>query len=172
MKTTMLLAVTLLTTATAYSQIDVDELKIRSAIEIMATSWTNGDGEGFASVFADEHNFFVWNGIYFPDNSREANAKNHQFIFNTVYKDTKHYFTVDKIRFITDDVAIALVMSAVAPKTEPRPQDPAVLWSATFSKVDDEWKIVSFHNADIAILQDEKLKDVAPMPKEVMFKNW
>lgn len=154
------------------AQNEKDEMAIRQIVSDMATAWTNGDGAGFAEHFADNHDFFVWNGLYLSDLSKSDNARNHQQIFDGMYKGTKHYAVVDKIRFATADVAVVLVMSAVVDKGEPAPEHPGVLWSATVLKNGQKWEIVSFHNADIEILSSAESIAKSPVPVEVMYKNW
>ncbi|MCB0670210.1 MAG: SgcJ/EcaC family oxidoreductase [Saprospiraceae bacterium] len=154
------------------AQNQVDEQAIRDIVSDIATAWTNGDGPGFAEHFAEDHDFFVWNGIYMTGLSKSQNAENHQRIFDTMYKDTKHYAVIDKIRFVTEDVAVLTTMSAVVPKSAPAPEHPQVLWSATLVKNSGKWEIVSFHNADIEILDTADSRANAPFPVEVMFEKW
>lgn len=168
----LIVALGCLMSASLAGQSQADETAIRNIVSDMATAWTNGDGKGFAQHFADEHDYFVWNGIYIPNLSKEDNARNHQHIFNEQYNNTKHYAAVDKIRFVTADVAVVLTLSAIAPKDAPAPEHPDVLWSATMKKTNGKWQIVSFHNADLEILESAESRSNSPIPVEVMYKNW
>lgn len=159
-------------TVTAYSQLESDEIKIRDIVSDLAQAWTESDGQRFASHFADDHDFFVWNGLYSPDLSVEQNAAGHQAIFDSQYKNTHHYAVVDKVRFVTNDVAVVIAMSAIVPKGQVAPEHPQVLWSATMLKKKNKWKIVSFHNADIEILDNAVSRANSPIPVEVMYRNW
>ncbi len=172
MKKTILFALIMTTHLFLFGQTATDEQALSNIVKDMANAWTNGDGEGFATHFASEHDFFVWNGMYFSGLTKERNAESHQQIFDNHYKDTKHYAVLDKIRFVTEEVVVILVMSAVVPKLAPVPEHPQVLWSATLLKKDGAWKIVSFHNADIEILDHAVSRANAPIPPEVMFKSW
>lgn len=155
-----------------FSQNQKDEKAIHKVVEDMAKAWTNGDGKAFAEHFADEHDYFVWNGLYTPQLTKDQNAQNHQRIFDQQYKDTKHYAVVDKVRFVTAEVAVVLVLSAVVAKSAEMPKHPQVLWSATLKKEERGWEIVSFHNADIEILDTAASRANSPIPVEVMYKNW
>ena len=154
------------------AQTTTDEAAIRQVVDKMATSWTAADGEGFASIFADEHDFIVWNGYYFKGMNRRMNAQSHQELFNSMYKNTEHYNTVDKIKFIREDLALIHVFAAVVDKGEGRPKDPQVLWSALLEKQGGSWKILSFHNLDLEVFQNEEMKKAMPMPAEVMYASW
>ncbi len=172
MKKTILFALAMTTHLCIFGQTNSDKKALYNIVDDMATAWTNADGKGFAQHFASEHDFFVWNGMYFSGLTKERNAESHQHIFDGQYKDTKHYAVLDKIRFVTKEVAVILVMSAVVPKSAPAPEHPQVLWSATLLKKEGAWKIVSFHNADIEVLDNAVSRANSPMPVEIMFKNW
>lgn len=159
-------------TNTLFAQSGPDEAAIRSLVKTMADGWTDGNSQKFASVFADEHDYIVWNGIYMKGMNTQSNAAAHQGLFESVYKDTDHHATVDKIRFIREDLALIHVLAAIVPKGENRPTDPQVLWSGLLEKKDGGWKIISFHNLDLEIFENEQMRRSAPMPPEVMYASW
>lgn len=154
------------------SQNNQDEMAIRKIVDDMGAAWSRGDAEGFMEPFSDEHDFFVWNGLYFPGATKQQNIDNHRTIFEGRYKNTDYHGVLDKIRFIRDDVAVVMVMAAVTPKGEPAPEHPGVLWSATMHKMNGGWQIQSFHNADIEILKDEAMAQGIPFPIDNMYKSW
>lgn len=172
MKNLLVLLFTIVASNLLISQSTEDDRQIRQIVKDMADAWTAGSGEGFVAHFAEEHDFFVWNGLYSPFANREQNAKSHQQIFNTIYKDTQHYAVVDKIKFVADDVAVLHTMSAVVKKGEPKPEFPQVLWMAVLKKENGKWSIVSFHNADLEILDNAESMANSPIPPQVMYKNW
>lgn len=155
-----------------FSQSDQDRDAIEQLLKTMADSWTAGDGQKFASVFADQHDFIVWNGFYFKNTSREMNAKNHQGIFNSIYLNTQHFNKLDKIKFIREDLALIHVLAAVVKQGEERPKDPHVLWSGLLEKTKGDWKIIAFHNLDLEVFENEQMRNNAPMPPEVMYASW
>ena len=168
----LLILILLVSVFSLFAQNTEDEQALHNIVNDMATTWTAGDGAGFAKHFADGHEFFVWNGMYMKDITKEQNAGGHQHIFDTEYKDTKHYAVLDNIRFVTDDVAVIMAMSAVVRKGSPIPEHPQVLWSATLLKKNGTWQIVSFHNADIEILDNAVSRANSSIPVEVMYKSW
>ncbi|MCO6480705.1 MAG: SgcJ/EcaC family oxidoreductase [Phaeodactylibacter sp.] len=167
-----LIALFVLFTQPLFSQTEADEAAIRGLVQSMADGWTEGSGEKFAAAFADEHDYIVWNGMYFKNFNTQGNAAAHQGLFESVYKDTEHYATVDKVKFIREDIALIHVLAAVVKKGEGRPADPGVLWTGLLEKQEGQWKIISFHNLDLEIFQDEQMRQRAPMPPQVMYASW
>ncbi len=161
-----------ITVSGAVAQKNTDEAIIRSIVSDMAEGWSTGSGERFAAPFSENHDFVTWHGYYMAGINRAANARAHQGIFNTIYKDTKHWATVDKVRFVREDLALVHVYSAITAKGEPRPENPAVFWSALFEKQGDSWKIISFHNMDLEVFQNEQMLKGSPVPPRGMYANW
>ena len=155
-----------------FAQNTQDEQAIRDLVKTMADGWTAGSGEQFASVFADQHDFIVWTGYYMKNSDTKMNARAHQGIFDTMYKDTEHFATIDKIKFIRKDVALIHVLAAVAKKGEGRPANPDVLWTGLLTKDSGKWKIVSFHNLDLEVFENENILKSAPAPPTVMYASW
>ncbi|MEZ4875581.1 MAG: SgcJ/EcaC family oxidoreductase [Flavobacteriaceae bacterium] len=155
---------------TAQSQ--KDEQDIKNTIQLLQKGWNAGSGETFASAFSESHDFIVWNGYYMANMSVENNAKGHNQIFSTFYKDTQLFYTVDKIKFLSKDIALVHLFGAVVGNTEQRPQNPEVLISMVLQKKGGFWKISSFHNLDLEVFQNEETMKNAPMPVEVMYASW
>lgn len=171
MKTLLLIAMTAFSFSLGFSQ-QQEEQAIHQVVETMIGGWNTGSGEQFASVFTDDHDFVVWNGYYFTGMNRGQNAANHQGIFDTMYRDTKNHAVVDKIRFIRKDLALIHILAAITPKADARPKDPQVLISAILEKQAGSWKILSFHNLDLEVFQNEGMKKGAPIPVEQMYASW
>lgn len=149
-----------------------DEIEIRQLVQNLADGWSNGDGELFASSFSDTHDFIVWNGFYFPNQSKQRNAKAHTELFQSIYRNTDMYLIIDKMKFITDDIALVYYYGALAKDGEPRPKDPDVIISTVMVKGAEGWKIESFHNLDLEIFQDEDLRKHTPVAPEEMYSSW
>jgi hypothetical protein len=56
---------------TALAQNREDEKAIEKIVGSMEEGWVQKDGEKFASVFADTHDYIVWNGYYFRNPQRQ-----------------------------------------------------------------------------------------------------
>ncbi len=157
---------------TLFAQTPEDKQAIQNLVKTMAEGWTAGSGEQIASVFAAEHDFVVWNGYYMKNMSPKLTTKSFDGILSSIYKDTQHFATIDKIKFIRKDVALIHVFAAIAKKGEGRPADPEVLWTGLLTKENGSWKIVSFHNLDLEVFENEETRKRAPMPTSVMYAGW
>ncbi len=166
------IALSMAATQATFAQTTNDTQAIQQVVKTMSQSWSSADGAGFASVFADQHDYIVWNGFYFREINPEMNAASHNGIFNSIYKDTDAHFTLDKVKFIREDLALIHVLGAISKKTEGRPQDPQVLFTAIVEKMEGAWKIISFHNLDLKVFTDEMIRKNAPMPPQVMYASW
>ena len=166
-----LIAITLVTVS-ANTQNTTDEKAIRNVIAGMSEAWTNGDGTSWASYFTEDHDFITWFGLYIPHYTKERNATQHQGLFDSVYKDTKHHSTVEKIRFISKDLVLCHVLAALSTKSEPRPELPSVIYTAILERVHDEWRVVSFHNLDLEVLTEERWRNYVPDGGKEMFSSW
>lgn len=172
MKTFFAFLIILCFTLPIAAQPDLDEQAIHGLMQTMADAWTDADGQRFASVFADQHDYIVWSGYYLKNIDRTANGNAHQGLFNSVYRNTRLHVAIDKIKFIREDIALVHVLGAVTPKDAPRPDDPQVLWTSLLEKADGAWRIISFHNLDLEVFQDEQVKAAAPVPPQVMYAGW
>ena len=172
MKRAILFFSILMCSASLLAQTAHDEQLIRNTVKTLQTGWNASSGETFASSFTDSHDFIVWNGYYFKGQDIKTNAMGHDQIFSTMYKGTQLYYTVDKIRFIKEDIALVHVFGAVVKITESRPKDPQVLISMVMEKKNGDWKISSFHNLDLEVFQNEGMLKGSPVPPSVMYASW
>lgn len=164
------MAATIFATATAFSQTDnKDEQAIRGIVTTLETGWNNKNGQSFASVFAETHDYIVVNGIYFPKMSRQQNAAAHQGLFDGVYKTRDIKLNVDRVVTLRPDLAMMYVIGVGYDKGTAVPKDPGVIMSILVEKQKEGWKIIAFHNHNI---NPEELKQASPMPLEVMYASW
>lgn len=154
------------------AQEEKDTTAVHDVLQVLSDAWQEGNGEKFASVFTDTHDFIVWTGYYFRQNDKAANAQNHNYIFEHLYKDTRMYLVLDKLDFITPQIALIHVLGAVDINGEGMPKDPAVIWTGLLVKTDGAWKIRSFHNADLEVFTNERLSKASPLPVEKMYASW
>ncbi len=124
-----------------------DEKAIRKIVQDIHDAWADGDGKKYASYFAEDSDFTVWNGMYI--NGREANAKNHQMIFDTFYKRTSVKTEIRKIRFLTDDVASVHLQSKLFRDGEPVEGVPEVVPLMILQKKDGRWLVSVFQNTPV-----------------------
>lgn len=153
MKNYILLAIATLILIPIYTQAQTvakhaeDEKAIRQVVRNLEDAWAAGDGKKFASYFAEDSDFTVWNGMYF--NGRKENAKNHQMIFDTFYKGTNIKTEIRKIRFLADDVATVHLRSEMFKNGKKAEDVPKVVPLMILQKKDGKWQVVVFQNTPI-----------------------
>jgi len=159
-------------TASALAQpANADEQAIQKIVSTMETGWVEKKGDVFASVFADVHDYIVWNGYYFPNMNRQGNAAAHQGLFNGVYRNYDVKFKIDKVRFLRNDLALVHVYGGGYEKGK-TPEHPTVLMTMIIEKKDGDWKVISFHNMDLEAFENKEIADRSPMPLNVMYAGW
>lgn len=122
-----------------------DELAIRDRIAVVEAGWNAGDGNRFAAPFAEDADYVIVDGHYI--NGRQTIAQGHQQIFDTIYRDTHNVASVQRIRFLGDDIAIAHVEWQLTFR-----HDPAVRKSMStmvMAKAGDTWSITAFQNTQV-----------------------
>ncbi len=157
---------------TALAQNREDEKAIEKIVGSMEEGWVQKDGEKFASVFADTHDYIVWNGYYFRNTTKAMTAASHQGLFNGPFKMMDIKLKVDKIKFIRPDIALTHVLGVSYEKGKEVPKDPGVLMSLLLEKKDSKWQILSFHNLDLEAFQDKETGDRSLMPLNIMYASW
>ena len=143
------------TVASAASQNDAAEARIRAIIEEQVTAWNAGDAKAFSQHFAEDGSFTNIQGAVFY--GHRAFEDRHVEIFRTFFKGTKLAMTPTKIHFIRPDVAIAdiaTVVSELAGRTSPGVQARAdgtirTRLQEVFVKSGSDWSIASSHNVDV-----------------------
>lgn len=158
--------------AASFAQSNVtDQDAIKKILNAMEQGWNEKNGQLFASGFDTEHDYIVWNGLYFQNMSREDNARSHQGLFDGVYKNTTMRLIADNIEFVREDLAMVYALGAVYDKGTPAPNDPEVLITMLMEKDNGEWKVIAFHNSDIEI-SFAPGEQTGPIPPQQMFKTW
>jgi uncharacterized protein (TIGR02246 family) len=120
-----------------------DEATIRGIIQGCEDAWNAGDAEAFGTSFADDVDYVVINGMYIK--GRAGVNAGHAHLFNTVYKGSHLTATVEAIRFVRPDVAVARV------HTLNQGQHGEIFGRSTWVLARDNgtWQIVAFQNTPI-----------------------
>jgi len=139
-----------------------DERAIRDIIASAEAAWNEGDAAAFCAAMVDDVDFINVLGEHHT--GREAVTRGHQFIFGTIYKGSRVRYTVEGIRFIRPDVALAFIHARLISRLPPN----AIASAQRQSRIDDEmhesqarptmvlakddgrWRIVAFHNTTVA----------------------
>ena len=100
----------------------------------LESAWNAADGAGYARACADDADFVNIRGDHFR--SREAIAKRHQAIFDTIYKGSRVRYEVSAVRTIAPTVLLAHVK--------------AVLNAPTGPLAGEQWRAAAFYNTLVA----------------------
>lgn len=135
--------------ATAWGQADND-IKILGLVQNLETAWNSKNPDQYANNFCAKHDFIVWNGMYSPNITKEANKNGHKFLFaEQEYKDTNIKYVIDKIRYLSDSIALVHVLGSLYEKNKKPLSYPTLIQTWVVLKEDQTWKIKSFHSSDI-----------------------
>jgi uncharacterized protein (TIGR02246 family) len=122
------------------------ERELRSLVRTFVDAWNRGDGDGFASVFADDADFTSINLTQIS--GRASIAASHNQIFATVYNGTRVDATLERVRPLREDLAVldidAHMTNAAGEPFGPKHMHPM----AVAERQADGWRIVAFQNME------------------------
>jgi uncharacterized protein (TIGR02246 family) len=125
-----------------------DERALHNLVYQLESSWNAGDGDAFASLFADDADVIHILGGYYT--GRETIRAGHRMIFGTIYKGSNTHYRVEKIKFLRPDVALVFLRQhlefgegAPVDELDARP-------TIVAEKMDDKWRIVALQNTRIS----------------------
>lgn len=139
-----------------------DDRAIRAVVARCEAAWNASDSVAWAACMAEDVNFTSVLGDRYQ--GREIVERGHRHIFDTIYKDSRMTFTVEGVRFIRPDVALAFVHQQLISRLPPS----AVASTARQMKISDamhetqaratlmlaknggQWHVVAFHNTTVA----------------------
>jgi uncharacterized protein (TIGR02246 family) len=123
-------------------------VEARAALDRIVTSmtdaWNAGDAAAFSRCFtrdADFVNIFALHVV-----GREAVAKQHQLIFESIYRGSRNAFSAIDVRELAADVVLAHIAADLSVPDGPLAGNVKTLASAIFVRDDAGWLIASFHN--------------------------
>lgn len=139
-----------------------DERAIRDVIAHCEAAWNAGDGADFAACMHDDVDFVGLLGERYQ--GKEIVESGHQHVLSTIYKSSKACYSVERIRFLKPDVAIAVIHQKITSHLPPAAiastarqhqmsddlHDSEQRATLTLFKQTGRWKIVAFHNTSIA----------------------
>ncbi|MBD0325438.1 MAG: SgcJ/EcaC family oxidoreductase [Pyrinomonadaceae bacterium] len=124
-----------------------DETAIRENVRQMEAGWNTKSGAAFAKPFAEDADYVIINGMHIK--GRPAIEQGHQQIFDTIYKNTTLSMTVQQIRFLRPDVALAHVAAHLkTPDMEASKEHDARI-TMVMTKDKQGWKIAAFQNTQV-----------------------
>jgi uncharacterized protein (TIGR02246 family) len=107
-------------------------------------AWNAADGVAFARPFAEDADFVNVRGEHFR--TRDAIAKGHQGIFNTIYKGSVVHYQVIAVRAIAPGVLVAHARSTLKAPTGPLAGEHSSLFTIVLVEDLHDLRIAAFHN--------------------------
>ena len=123
--------------------IDVERI-VSDLIAELENAWNAGDGSAFAQPFAQDADFVNIRGEHFR--TRDAIAKGHQGIFNSIYKGSVVRYQVTGVRAIATGILLAHVKTTLKVPTGPLAGEHRSLFTVVLAQGEDAWRIAAFHN--------------------------
>jgi uncharacterized protein (TIGR02246 family) len=117
---------------------------VANVVNELERAWNAADGVAFARPFAEDADFVNIRGEH--HRTREAIAKGHQAIFNSVYKGSVVRMQVAAVRTLAPTVLLAHVKSTLKVPVGPLAGEQAALFSLVLVRDQDNWPIAAFHN--------------------------
>lgn len=139
-----------------------DERAINDLIARAEKAWNAGDAIAFAATMAEDVDFVGVLGERY--HGREIVEVGHRHIFDTIYKESRVRYTVERVRFLKPDVAVAIMhqkltshlpQSALASTARQRElsdglHDSEMRTMITAAKTGGQWLIVAISNTMVA----------------------
>jgi uncharacterized protein (TIGR02246 family) len=123
---------------------DTRDQIVADVVNELEKAWNAGDGVAFARPFAEDADFVNIRGEH--HRTREAIAKGHQAIFDSVYKGSVVRLQVVGLRTLAPTVLLAHVKSTLKVPTGPLAGEHGALFSLVLVRDQDTWRIAAFHN--------------------------
>jgi uncharacterized protein (TIGR02246 family) len=136
------------------AQSATDSAAIREIVTNEIAAWNQGDAAAYSRHFAAEGTFTNLRGQFFV--GYDAFLKQHDAIFKTLFRGTTLEQEIVSLKFVTNDVAVVEVLTAVSGMKQP---PPGAAWDArgrlrtrllqVVARQQGGWKIVAYHNVDV-----------------------
>jgi uncharacterized protein (TIGR02246 family) len=117
---------------------------VERIVRQLEAAWNEMDGVAFAAPFADDADFVNVRGEHFR--GRPAIAAGHAGIFRSVYAGSVNQYTVDAVRLLRPQVALAHVHARLDVPEGPLAGQHRALFSLLCTQESGGWEIASFHN--------------------------
>ena len=137
-----------------WAQSPADEAAIRAIVQNEINTWNKGDAVGYSKDFAKDGTFTNIRGQFFT--GYDGFLKQHQVIFDGIFKNTTLSQRVISLEFIRPDVAVVQTVTAVSglpagPDVVARDEKGRIRTRLLqiLARNDGVWKIVTYHNTDV-----------------------
>jgi uncharacterized protein (TIGR02246 family) len=147
---------------TTTTQQSPDKVSLERLVAELAAAWNAADSAAFAAAFADDADFVNVYGMH--ARGRTMIAAGHQFIFTTIYKDSKVQYVVDSVRELARGIALVHVSATLDVPAGPMSGTRKATWTGVATLLDDGWKFAAFHNTLVSEPPIQVPPDVRPQP--------
>ena len=134
--------------------IESDEATIRQIVQDQVSAWNRGDAAAYSRQFASDGTFTNIRGQFFT--GHEAFLKQHEVIFQGIFKDSTVQQDIVSLKFIRADIAIVETLTSVSGVAQTSPGTARdsqgrlrTRLLQVIEKRGKEWKIVAYHNVDV-----------------------
>jgi uncharacterized protein (TIGR02246 family) len=121
-----------------------DQASLERLVGEMEAAWNTADGAAFAAAFTGDADFVNVFGMHVR--GRTAIAAGHQYIFTTIYKDSKVEYHVASVRDLAPGVVLVHVSARLNVPAGVMAGRHEAIWSGVATLLDDDWKFTAFHN--------------------------
>ena len=136
------------------AQSSVDTAAVRSIVENEIATWNKGDAVGYSRDFAASGTFTNIRGQFFT--GYPGYLKQHQVIFEGIFKNSRLKQDIVSLKFVRPDVAIVETVTTVNGAAESpvgvTRDDKGRIRTRLLQVVANEdgtWKIMTYHNVDV-----------------------
>ena len=125
-----------------------DEEAIIGLTRHLAETWTRHDAEAYASVFTENSDYIAFDGTHLT--GRDANARHHARLFDSVLRGSRMVFEQVSVKFLTSDVAVMHGMGTVLlPWQREVTRGRRSLQTYVVVRQAGAWRIAAFHNVRV-----------------------
>ena len=123
------------------------EAAIRALVAQLEAGWNAGDGDAFAAPFAADADYVVVDGAHLT--GRATIAAGHRHILATVYRGSENRGTVEAVRFLRPDVAVARVRWRLRFDAGAGPQEAEARCQVVATRESGGWELAVFQNTPV-----------------------
>ena len=124
------------------------ELVAGELLTLLEDAWNRGDGTAFAAPFAEDASFVDVRGAF--HRGREAVARGHDAIFQTLYRDSQVRYSLLHARRLGDEVILAHSEAHLDIPAGPLQGQLRATQTLVLVQRDALWRIASFQNTPVA----------------------
>jgi uncharacterized protein (TIGR02246 family) len=131
-----------------------DETAIRNIVQDETNAWNQGDAAAYSNRFAAGGTFTNIRGQFFTGHA--AFLKQHEMIFQGIFKHTTLQQDIVSLEFVSPDVAVVETLTSVSGVAQTAPGTVAdakgrlrTRLLQVVARQGGEWKVVAYHNVDV-----------------------